>query len=297
VIDSGGPRDAEGDRGRAPLPGPAPRLAVVTEPIADPLAGNSLGAFLRARREATAPAAAGLPAGPRRRTPGLRRGELAELAGVSVEYLTRLERGRDRRPSPQVLAALAGALRLGEDEHVHLIRLVKAVDAGDTTDGAACEGGFAQPVRPGLLALLDRLEPDPALLVDRVGTVLARTRGFAELAAPLGALDADCLARYVLTDPRARTAFPEWDAVADEWAVRLRAAADLGDPRAAGLATELALTPGSGFAARYTAATRVPRWSGTELWAHPGRGELRLAYEALEVPATPEHRLVVYRPA
>jgi len=270
----------------------------VTEPTADPLAGNSLGAFLRARREATAPAAAGLPAGSRRRTPGLRRGELAELAGVSVEYLTRLERGRDRRPSPQVLAALAGALGLGEDEHVHLIRLVKAVDTGNAVDGSgACEGGSAQPVRPGLLALLDRLEPDPAVLIDRVGTVLASTEGFGELAAPLGLLDADCLARYVLTDPRARTAFPDWDAVADEWAVRLRAAADLGDPRAVGLATEFALTPGTGFAARYAAATRVPRWSGIELWAHPDRGELRLAYEALEVPATPEHHLVVYRPA
>jgi transcriptional regulator with XRE-family HTH domain len=227
----------------------------------------------------------------------LRRGELAALAGVSVEYLTRLERGRDRRPSPQVLAALAGALGLGEDEHVHLIRLVKAVDGGGAVDGdGACAVGPAQPVRPGLLALLDRLEPDPALIVDRVGAVLARTRGFVELAGPLGLLDADCIARYVLTDPRAPTAFPEWDAMADEWAVRLRAAADLGDPRATVLATELALTPGTGFAARYTTATRVPRWSGTELWTSPAGGELRLGYEALEVPATEEHRLLVYRP-
>ncbi|MCO1659550.1 helix-turn-helix transcriptional regulator [Pseudonocardia humida] len=262
----------------------------MTAPTTDPVAGNALGAFLRARREATTPAAAGLPAGPRRRTPGLRRGELAELAGVSVEYLTRLERGRDRRPSPQVLAALAAALRLGEDEHVHLIRLVKAVDGG-----GACAVGPARPVRPGLRALLDRLDPDPALLIDRVGTVLACTGGFRELAGPLGLLDADCIARYVLTDPRARAAFPRWDAVADEWAVRLRAAADLGDARAACLAAELALTPGTGFAARFAAATRVPRWSGRELWAHPERGEVHLGYEALEVPASEEHHLVVYR--
>jgi transcriptional regulator with XRE-family HTH domain len=262
----------------------------VTGPTTDSRSTNALGEFLRARREATPPAAAGLPAGPRRRTPGLRRGELAALAGVSVEYLIRLERGRDRRPSPQVLAALAAALGLGDDEHVHLIRLVKVVDAG------TCEAGPRRPapVRPGLRALLDRLEPDPAALVDRVGTVLACTAGFAELAGPLGLLDADCLARFVLADPRARAAFPDWDAVADEWAVRLHSAADLGDPHAAALAIELARSPG--VAARYTTATRVPRWSGTELWCHPDRGELRLGYEALEVPATAEHRLLVYRP-
>ncbi|HZG92649.1 MAG TPA: helix-turn-helix domain-containing protein [Pseudonocardia sp.] len=261
----------------------------MTGPAADP-PGNAVGAFLRARREAVTPAAVGLPARARRRTPGLRRSELAELAGVSVEYLTRLERGRDRRPSPQVLAALATALRLTDDEHVHLIRLVKAVDGG------ACSVRAAAPLRPSLRALLDRLEPDPALLVDRIGTVLACTEGFRKLAGPLGLLDDGSVARFVLVDPRARTVFPEWDAVAEEWAVRLRTAADLGDPRATALATELALTPGSGFVARYAAATRVPRWSGTELWSHPDRGDLHLAYEALEVPGGAEHRLLTYLP-
>lgn len=252
---------------------------------------NALGMFLRARREAVPPAAVGLPADGRRRTPGLRRAELAALSGVSVEYLIRLERGRDRRPSPQVLGALAEALRLTDDEHVHLIRLVKAVDGG------ACSVRPPTPPRAGVRALLDRLEPDAALVVDRVGTVLACTEGFRKLAGPLGLPDDGSMARFVLADPRARAAFPDWDAVADEWAVRVRAAADLGDPQAAGLATELALTPGAGFGARYAAATRVPRWSGTERWAHPDRGELRLRYEALEIPGTEEHRLLVYLPA
>ena len=112
-----------------------------------------------------------------------------------------------------------------------------------------------------------------------------------ERAAP-AAGDIEALARAVLTDPRARAAFPKWDEVADEWTVRVRAAADLGDPRAAALVADLAPSPG--FPARYAAATRVPRWSGTEVWAHPDRGELRLAYEALEIPATPEHRLLAY---
>ncbi|WP_246097792.1 helix-turn-helix domain-containing protein [Rhodococcus spelaei] len=73
------------------------------------MSDNELGLFLRTRREAVTPAEVGLPSGPRRRTPGLRRSELATLAGVSVEYLTRLEQGRDRHPSPPVLSALAEA--------------------------------------------------------------------------------------------------------------------------------------------------------------------------------------------
>lgn len=253
---------------------------------------NALGAFLRACREAVTPGEAGLPAGPRRRTPGLRRAELAELAGVSVEYLTRLERGRDRRPSPQVLAAIAAALRLTDEEHVHLLRLVKSAD------GRACGARQErQEVRPTLQGLLDQLEPAPAVLVDLAGDVLACTEGFRKLAGPVGVLDEGSLPRFVFADPRAPAAFPEWELVAQEWATRLRAAADLGDRRSADLATELALTTGSGFAQRYAAATRVPSWTGTERWTHPDRGELDLAYEALEVPGTEEWRLLVYQPS
>src|SRR3954451_11246431 len=89
---------------------------------------NELGLFLRVRREAVTPAEVGLPTGPRRRAAGLRRSEVAALAGVSVEYVTRLEQGRDRRPSPQVLSALADALLLTGSERAHLYRLTKAAD-------------------------------------------------------------------------------------------------------------------------------------------------------------------------
>ncbi|MEJ3653485.1 helix-turn-helix domain-containing protein [Actinomycetes bacterium KLBMP 9759] len=250
---------------------------------------NPLGEFLRARREAVSPTDAGLPTGPRRRTPGLRREELAGLAGVSVEYLTRLERGRDRRPSPEVLAAIARALRLDGDEHVHLLRLVKT--AGGRSCAAAAE---RPPVRPTVRLLLDRLDPAPAVLIDMSGEVLACTGAFRKLAGPAGVLDAASIPRFVFTDPRARTTFPEWAAIADEWAARLRSAADLTDPFAADVAAELALTPGSDFAERYAAATRVPRWTGAERWMHPDRGELHLEYEALAVPGTDEHRVLVY---
>lgn len=250
---------------------------------------NPLGAFLRACREAVGPAQVGLAVGRRRRTPGLRRSELAELAGVSVEYLTRLERGRDRRPSPQVLAAIAGALQLDEDAHVHLLRLVKAAD------GRACSGSAPRPaVRQTVLALLDRIEPAPAVLIDTAGSVHACTEGFRKLADPVGALDTGSLPRFVFTDPRARAAFPDWDRIADEWAARLRGAADLGDPRAVDVATELALATGDAFVRRYAAATRIPQWSGTERWNHPDKGVLELDYEALAVANAEECRLVVY---
>src|SRR5690625_2543805 len=86
--------------------------------------GDELGSFLRARREMVRPEDVGLPRGERRRTPGLRRSEVAILAGISVEYLTRLEQGRDRHPSTQVVAAVAGALRLDRSDRRHLHELV-----------------------------------------------------------------------------------------------------------------------------------------------------------------------------
>ncbi|MBG0829637.1 helix-turn-helix transcriptional regulator [Planomonospora sp. ID67723] len=259
------------------------------------MAGNELGVFLRSRREAVAPAAVGLPGGSRRRTPGLRRAELATLAGVSVEYLTRLEQGRDRRPSAEVLAALADALSLSAGERVHLHRLVKA------TTGGACQN-VASPtrtVRPTVRALLDRLEPAPALVVNRLSEVLARTAGYDRLAGPLGLLEAGPpnLARFVFTDARARAAFPDWDRVADERAADLRAAASLGDLHAAVLAEELTAAVGASFGDRFTAAGALPGRTGVERWSHPLAGELSLAYESLEVPDTDEHRLIVYLPA
>ncbi|GAA3167599.1 helix-turn-helix transcriptional regulator [Planomonospora alba] len=256
---------------------------------------NELGAFLRARREAVAPADVGLPGGPRRRTPGLRRAELATLAGVSVEYLTRLEQGRDRRPSAEVLAALADALGLSADERVHLHRLVK------TVTGGSCQGGAPRPhsVRPTVRALLDRLEPAPALVVDRLGGILARTAGYERLAGPVGLLDArpPNLTRFVFTDARARAAFPDWDRVADARAAGLRAAAALGDRHAAALAEELTAAAGPPFGDRFAAPAALPGRTGVERWAHPLAGELLLAYESLEIPDTDEQRLIVHLPA
>lgn len=235
----------------------------------------------------------GLPDGPRRRAPGLRRGELAERAGISVEYLTRLERGSDRYPSGQVLGSLADALALTADERVHLYRLIKA------DSGAQCQQSSTVPeLRPTVRALLDRLGVTPAYVTDPAGDVLACTEGFRSLAGPLGLLDDERpnVARYVFADARSRTAFPDWPQIADERAAAVRAAADLGDLAAGALAVELSITAGTEFGDRYAAAATLPAQTGVERWSGPS-GTLRLAYETLAMPGVEEHRLVVYLPA
>ncbi|ADJ47512.1 XRE family transcriptional regulator [Amycolatopsis mediterranei S699] len=129
--------------------------------------GTELGNFLRARRAQVKPEQAGIPAGPGcRRTPGLRREELASLAGMSVDYYTRLERGREHRPSPGVIDALATALRLDETEHAHLFDL--AAQAAHMTPPHRPVPG-TQNVSPGTELLLEHLRPrdhDAMVLLD-----------------------------------------------------------------------------------------------------------------------------------
>jgi transcriptional regulator with XRE-family HTH domain len=119
---------------------------------------EELGHCIRAWRDRLDPAAAGLAAGARRRAPGLRREELASLAGLSVDYLSRLEQGRATNPSPQVLAALARALRLTDEERAHLYLV-----AGQAAPGA---GTIDRRVTPGVQRMIDRLEELPVLVYD-----------------------------------------------------------------------------------------------------------------------------------
>jgi transcriptional regulator with XRE-family HTH domain len=264
------------------------------------MADNELGAFLRAGREAVTPAQAGLTGGDRRRTPGLRRSELAVLAGVSVEYLTRLEQGRDRRPSAEVLMALADALGMSAEERVHLLRLSKVAA------GTQCEGlnGPPRDVRPSVRALLDRLDDTPAFVRNGVDDVLAASPGFDRWARAVGLFTVSetpdapraNLARYVFTDPRARDAYPDWDAVADRRVRVLRTAVALGDPYAADLAAELE-GAAAAFGQRFRADRGLPPGFGDERWRCPGGGELRLVFEDLELPGGEGLRMVVHLPA
>lgn len=260
------------------------------------MSDNELGIFLRTRRETLTPAQVGLPAGARRRTPGLRRAEVAALAGVSVEYVTRLEQGRDRRPSVQVLSALAGTLRLTASERIHLHRLTKAADGGFT-----CRGGASpnRTVRPTVQALLDRFEPAPAVLLNRLSEALAWTDGYERLAGPVGLLDGSPpnLARFIFTDDRARTAYPDWDRIADQQVAALKQGPFRADPHVGALADELTVTAGTAFTGRVDTVPGLPESSGVARLVHPGAGELRLAYETLELPADDDQHLVVHLPA
>ncbi|WP_017539882.1 helix-turn-helix domain-containing protein [Nocardiopsis halophila] len=253
---------------------------------------NELGAFLRSCRDALSPAQVGLPEGPRRRAPGLRRAEVATLAGVSVEYLTRLEQGRDRHPSSEVLSALAGALLLSADAYVHLHRIAKSVG------GRECQG--AEPprrtVRPTVRALIERLEPSPAVVLNRLDDLLVHTEGFARLTAPSGLLDGPepNLTRFVFTDPRSRTALPDWDRVADAQTARLRSQSAWGDGHMLPLVEGLAEIPE--FAARWRNAASLPPRRGVHRWRHPEAGELRLAFECLDLPDYDGQYLLVYLP-
>lgn len=141
---------------------------------------TELAAFLRSRRGRLRPVDVGMPAGTRRRTPGLRREEVAQLAGMSVDYYARLEQARGPHPSPQLLGALTRALRLSDDESWHLFHLAGEVPL--PTNRSA-----AQTVRPGMLHLLDRLEDTPAVVVNERTDVLAWNRMAAALSTDFSA--------------------------------------------------------------------------------------------------------------
>jgi transcriptional regulator with XRE-family HTH domain len=251
---------------------------------------TDLGTFLRSRRELLTPAAAGLPAGRRRRTPGLRRAELATLAGISVEYLARLEQGRDRNPSSQVVNALADALRLSFDDRLALRRIAKALS------GMTClvYEPPATAVRPGIRMVLDRLEPAAALVVNRLSDVLAYTDGFARLAEPLGLLDRKPpnLTRYLFTDPRARDAYPDWDGMANGAAAALQLAQTGGDPHVDVLVREV-----PGLAERMATPISCAGADGIVRLRHPDRGEVRIREENLGLTDADDLQLVVYLPA
>jgi transcriptional regulator with XRE-family HTH domain len=129
---------------------------------------TALADFLRRRREALRPGDVGLPAGPRRRAPGLRREEVAQLTGMSVDYYARLEQGRSPQPSTQMLRALARTLRLSADERDHLHRLA-GHPAPDRT-------GSSSHVRPVLLHVIDQLQVCAAFVVSDLGVILAQNR-------------------------------------------------------------------------------------------------------------------------
>jgi transcriptional regulator with XRE-family HTH domain len=253
--------------------------------------------FLRARREQLQPGDVGLPDSGRRRTPGLRREEVAILAGVSIDYLVRLEQGRDTRPSPSVIAALADALRLDDEQRRQFYGLAMESQRAELCPSAR---RLARAVAPTVTLLLERLGPTPAFVAGPANDVLAWNRSWEQLVRPLGMLDGEVpnLARHVFLHPSAPTVFPDWIVAADEQVSRLRAATDCGgdDESFAALMDELRTAPA--FVKRWSMVATAEKRRGTKRIKHPDIGALRLNYEVLLLPGEIDgQRLVTWLPA
>ncbi|MFE5049009.1 helix-turn-helix domain-containing protein [Streptomyces sp. NPDC056637] len=254
--------------------------------------GTPLGDFIRAKRDSTQPESLGLPDRGRRRSPGLRRLDLAARAGISVEYLTRIEQGRDRNPSVAVVNALADALSLDPSERNHLRYLTKIT--GGECSAHARPAPPRRDVRPSVLETLRLLEPGIAMVTNRLGDILAHTSGYESVTSGTGLLDADTpnLTRYLFTDPRARTYFADWDDVADEQVFDLWLAPSVENSE--WFTAELAPTTSPDFTSRLNRHV-VPQRGALRL-NHPSGCELRLLRETLELSSGAQ-QLVVFLPA
>ncbi|WP_030255335.1 MULTISPECIES: helix-turn-helix domain-containing protein [Streptomyces] len=251
--------------------------------------GTPLGDFIRAKRDSIQPETLGLPTHGRRRSPGLRRSDLAVRAGISVEYLTRLEQGRDRNPSIAVVNALADALSLDPAERNHLRYLTKITGGGCPSHVRPAPP--SREIRATVRETLRMLEPGLAAVTNRLGDILAHTSGYATVLGAAGLLDdaAPNLTRYVFTHPRARTFLPDWDDIADEQAFDLWLAPSA--EASEWFSTELAPLAGPDFTRRL-GNHLVPRRGPLRLH-HPQGPELRLHRETLDLTADSQQLLVL----
>ncbi|MEU9025486.1 helix-turn-helix transcriptional regulator [Actinomadura sp. NPDC048394] len=248
-----------------------------------------LAHFLRTRRARLSPEGAGLSPTGVRRLPGLRRSEVATLAGISPEYYTRLEQGRQRRPSPEVVDALAAALRLDRDEHRHLRRLAER-----PSPSAPSSGMLAVPETTRLL--LRSVQPWPAYVVSPLRDVLAWNDAAAWLLTDFSELPAGRrnLAWFTFCDPRAQDLFVDWEAVAAGNAHRLRdtLAADGHNGRGSELVNALA-AQSPAFADNWERHdVRGPN-TGRKKLMHPEAGPLTLEYANYLQPGPDRLELVV----
>jgi transcriptional regulator with XRE-family HTH domain len=261
----------------------------------DGKSGTELGRFLRARREQVSPEEAGLTTGPGwRRTPGLRREELASLAGVSVDYYTRLERGKEIRPSPAVIDALARALRLGQTEHEHLFDLATRAANMLPPQPAVPR---SQTLTPGTELLLERLRPFPARVLSRTMDVLASNPGGLGTTPGIESWPAERhnIARYTFLHPGARDLYVEWDNVISGCVARLRTLAGV-EPDAPDL-TELVeelQVKSPDFADLWKRYEVRPHTATTKTLNHPEVGTFTLNVQSMQIEGTPGHRLVIY---
>jgi transcriptional regulator with XRE-family HTH domain len=245
---------------------------------------DDLAVCLRTWRDRLSPAEVGLPASSRRRAPGLRREEVAQLAGLSVDYLARLEQGRASAPSPSVLAPLARALRLSDDERSHLFRV-----AGLMAPGA---GQIDRHITPSVQRLLDRLSDVPVMVVDAAWSVIAKN---APATALLGESGENILRRHFSGAPSPILRTPEEVAAMEEgWVGDLHDAAGRyprDEPLQALIADLRGLSPR--FAELWERRPVARHVADRKTIAHPEVGRITVDCDVLTVAGS-DLRLVVY---
>ena len=250
--------------------------------------------FLTTRRAKITPEQAGLRFyGANRRVPGLRREEVALLAGISIEYYTRLERGNATGVSGEVLDAIARALQLDDVERAHLTDLVRTANTARPGRRRAAR----QRVRPSVQQVLDAMTGAAAFVRNgRLDVLSANQLGYA-LYSPVFASPARPvnLARFIFLDPRSSEFYRDWDGIAAASVGSLRAEAgrDPYDRALTGLVGELS-TRSEQFRVRWAAHDVEYYRSGVQPFHHPVAGDLTLDYDALEIPADPGLTLIAY---
>ncbi|MER7511250.1 helix-turn-helix transcriptional regulator [Streptomyces lavendulae] len=250
------------------------------------MSSNDLGDFLRARRARLTPGDVGLPSHGRRRVAGLRREEVAVLAGMNGDYYARLEQGRERGPSPQILDAIGAALRLDREGLAHLYRLA---DGGPRRDRARPR----ETVAPQLRRLLDGCPHTPAFVLNPALDLLAANALAEALFSPFRT--ADNLALMTFLDPAGRAFHARWHRAAGAVAAELRHAAGL-EPHYPRLreVLDVLLAESEEFAALWTAHTVGGKTHEAKELVHPEVGPLSLAYQSFDVRGAPGQQLVIY---
>jgi transcriptional regulator with XRE-family HTH domain len=253
--------------------------------------------FLMTRRARVTPDAAGITAGGNRRVAGLRRSEVASLAGVSVEYYSKLERGAIAGASASVLDAVASALQLDETETAHLLDLARAADGIPTSGRPRRRVGKPGPTRPSLQWALASITDGIAFVRDQRQNLLAVNdlgRAFYSPVIGDGGRMPN-LARFQFLDPAAREFYPDWEKFAEMCVAIMRAEAgrDPHDKALQDLVGELS-TRSDHFRALWAAHNVRTHGAGTKRFRHPIVGELILAYEELALTAEPGNVMLIY---
>jgi transcriptional regulator with XRE-family HTH domain len=267
-------------------------VSMSTPTARHPARRSELADFLRSRRERIAPEEVGMPPAPRRRTPGLRREEVATLAGVGVTWYTWLEQGRDINASAQVLDAVARTLLLDPHEREHLFRLAEVPDSSPETD--------CQVLTPTVQVLLDKLDPFPAAVRNARFDTLGFNRSYERLVGDLAGIpfeDRNTLWR-AFTSPTARAAMVDWGDATRRMVAEYRAAMaeHVADPAWKCLVTRLTQASPE-FAGLWEQHEVAAPENRTKRWLHPQVGLLRLDYTYLWLGQRINCRLISYTPA